>query len=260
MNKYKFFILLFLASIPSFSQFDDDVSKAQLFDMASDMRVYGYTLVKDKLFLINNLMKKDAAQEFDYAMSKIEESLSTIDMDEDNANIKKRLKAVKEFWYKFNQNVTKNMNNKDFRAVSFDINNWNRLTSDLLEAMKANYDLPLDKMSVYFDTQDFRVLLQKITTSYLANYLSLSKSFMHAYQKNISDADNFIKNKSNKLLNNPVSSRLMTEVIVDWGFMRENLTNKKQRNPKTIFMLSISSDYHLRELKTRYLQQFIDKF
>ena len=261
MKKIAILIFLFLLSFKSFSQFSEEVSKIQLYDMASDIKVFGQMIVKDKIYLINNLLKEDSSQEFDYAMSKIEENISNIDLAEDNPKIKARLKAIKAFWYKATENVTRKMDNLDFRKVSFDANNWNRLTSDLLETMKVEYDLSNDDLKTYNDIQDFRVLIQKITTSFLADNLKLSKSFIHEYQKNIKLAKDFVMKKSNLLLNNKtIPSELVLEVIVDWDFMRANLTSKTHRNPKTIFMLSVGMDYHLSQMKNKFLKKFIDKF
>ena len=254
------FSFLFVGISGIYAQFDEGTSKIELYDMASDMNVYGYMLVKDKLYLINNIEKDDAAQEFDFAMAKIEENLSTIDMEETNPKVKEKLRNLKSFWYKFNQNVTQKMNNKDFRSVSYDVNNWDRLTSDLLEAMKAQYDLPLEKLQGYNDIQYFRKLIQKISMSYLANYLKLSKNFSHEYQNNIQEADAFIKEKTGDLLNDPVTGNIITDLIVDWNFLRANLLHPTQKNPKTIFALSVSIDYHLRMIKERLIQKMVDTF
>ncbi len=256
-NLLTFFLM---ASLSIFAQFEEDIPKIKLYDMAADMNVYGYTLVKDKLFLINNIMKDDAAQEFDFAMAKIEENIANIDMTVKDPKVKERLKSLKAFWYKFNQKVTQNMNNDDFKAISYDINNWDRLTSDLMESMKTVYDLPLDKLTLYNDIQYFRKLIQKISMSYLANYKHLSKSLMHEYQKNIQKAEGFIKNKSDQILNDPVAGKYILEVIVDWNFLKSNLQHPTQKNPKTIFMLSVSIDYHLRQIKNRFVQKMIDTF
>ncbi len=254
------FSFLFIGISGIYAQFDEGTSKIELYDMASDMNVYGYMLVKDKLYLINNIEKEDAAQEFDFAMAKIEENLSTIDMEETNPKIKEKLKSLKSFWYKFNQSATRKMNNKDFRSVSYDVNNWDRLTSDLLEAMKAEYDLPLEQLQRYNNIQYFRKLIQKISMSYLANYLHLSKNFSHEYQNNIQEADAFIKEKTSALLNDPVMGNIITDLIVDWNFLRANLLHEKQKNPKTIFALSVSIDYHLRMIKERLIQKMVDTF
>jgi len=256
-NLLTFFLM---ASLNIFAQFEEDIPKIKLYDMAADMNVYGYTLVKDKLFLINNIMKDDAAQEFDFAMAKIEEYLATIDMAEENPKVKEHLKAIKAFWYKFNQKVTQNMNNEDFKAISYDINNWDRLTSDLMESMKTVYDLPLNKLNLYNDVQYFRKLIQKISMSYLANFKHLSKSLMHEYKKNIEQAEKFIRNNSDKILNDTVAGSYILEVIVDWNFLKSNLQHPTQKNPQTIFMLSVSIDYHLRQIKNRFVQKMLDTF
>ncbi len=252
-----FFLLI---SLSMWGQFEEDTPKLKLYDMAADMNVYGYTLVKDKLFLINNIMKEDAAQEFDFAMAKIEENLTNIDMSVSNPKIKNQLKNIKAFWYKFNQKVTQNMNNEDFKSISYDVNNWDRLTSDLMESMKTVYDLPLQNLTLYNDVQYFRKLIQKISMSYLANYLHLSKSLMHEYQKNIQKAESFIRDNSDKILNDPVAGNYILQVIVDWNFLKSNLEHPTQKNPKTIFMLSVSIDYHLRQIKNRFIQKMVNTF
>ncbi len=253
-------MFLIIGTFGIYAQFDEGTSKVELYNMASDMNVYGYMLVKDKLFLINNIEKEESGQEFDFAMAKIEENLSTIDMEEDNPKVKERLKNLKSFWYKFNQNVTQRMNNKDFRSVSYDVNNWDRLTSDLLESMKVAYDIPADQFKTYNDIQYLRKLIQKISMSYLANYLNLSKSFSHEYRNNIQEADAFIKEETSDLLNDPLTGDIITGLIVDWNFMRANLLHTTQRNPKTIFALSVSIDYHLRVIKERLIQKMVNTF
>ncbi len=252
MDKFKVFILLFLVSFSSFSQFDDEVSKIQLFDMASDMKAYGYTIVKDKIFLINNIEKKLSANELDYALAKVEEYLVIMDMNIKDSEVKKRLRSVKTFWFKFNQKVTNNMLNSDFSNINFEINNWDRLVSDLQEAMKSKYKLPLDYLKIYDEIQLFRILINKTSTSYLANLLKLNKSLIHEYQKNINQSEDFIKRNSNKILNNVISGQYFPEIILDWNFYKKNLYSKIN-HPKTVFVLSISIDYHLKLLKDKYI-------
>jgi len=260
VQKRYLLIVSLLISFLSSAQFDDDVSKTELYDKAVDMGIYAQMLAKDKLYLINNLKKEQAGKELDYAIAKISENLSDIDLNEEDTRITNLLKNVKLVWTKLNLKVTQNLNQKEFTSVYFEVNTFDRLLSDLVEKMRVSYDLPSEELEKYNEIQKLRKLIQKISLSYYANYLGLSKSFMHEYQKNIASVDSFIKQKSNLFLNDPIADKEFSDVIIDWNFYRANLLHQNAKNPKTIFSLSTTIDYKLRNIKDQYIKSLSNNF
>jgi len=250
--------LLFLQI--SQAQFDEDISKTQLYDKAVDMGVYVQTLAKDKLYLITNLRKKQAGKELDYALAKISENLDDIDLNEENQKIIEPVKKIKKIWIKFNAKITQQLSPNEFTNLYFEANTFDRLLSDLVEKMKINYQLPQQEINKYNAIQNLRKLIQKISISYYANHLGLNKSFLHEYKKNIESVDRYIKEKSNKFLNDPVAGNDFSDVILDWNFFRSNLLNPQIQNPKTIFSLSTSIDYKLKTIKDKYIEKLNQQF
>jgi len=242
------------------AQFDDEMSKTQLYDRAVDMGVYAQMIAKDKLYLINNLKKEQAEKEMDYALAKMSENLSDLDLNEENPKITEQLKKVKDVWTKFNLKVTQRLTPKEFTNLYFEVNTFDRLLSDLVEKMKINYQLPQNEIEKYNSIQQLRKLIEKISLSYYANYLGLSKSFSHEYKRNIENVDRFIKEKSNQFLNDPVAENDFSDVILDWNFFRANLLNSQIQNPKTIFSLSTSIDYKLKTIKDNYIEKLNQLF
>jgi len=260
MKKAVIFTLGLLFFQISHAQFDEELSESQLYDKAVDIRVYVQMLAKDKLYLINNTNKEQAAVELDYALAKMAENISDIDLNNENENIKNQLKSIKQVWRNFSKKATQNLTNKEFTALYFQVNTFDRLIIDLAEKMKVNYQLNLSKMESYNDIQMLRILIQKISISYYANHLGLSKSFLHEYQKNIKSVDDFIKKNSNKFLNDPVSAGIFSDIIIDWNFFRANILHTKQQNPKTIFSLSTTMDYKLKMIKNKYIKALNSDF
>jgi hypothetical protein len=260
MKKYLILFFSLAVSVLSFAQFDDEISKSQLYDKASDMEVYVQMLAKDKLYLINNLNKKQAGKELDYALAKMAENISDLDLSIENPAISEQLKNAKKIWNKFNLRITKNLSLKEFTSLYFEVNTFDRQLSGIVEKMKINYQIPEEQIVRYDEIQKFRKLIQKISISYYADYLGLSKSFSHEYKKNIEDVDKFIKQKSNLFLNDPVSGKLFSDVIIDWNFFRSNIFHKTIKNPKTIFSLSTAIDHKLKEIKNRYIQKLNQAF
>ncbi len=260
MNKY---LLILLGLITSFSvnaQFDDDVPKVVLYDNAKDMEVYTQMVAKDKLYLIYNLQKEQASKELDYAMAVISENLSNIDLNETNPQIVQKLRKIKEVWIKLNAKLTQNLTPKEFTNLFFEVNTYERLISDLVAKMREVYNLPDEKIGKYDDIQNLRIAIQKINLSYYANYLGLSKSFMHEYQKNISHVNQFIKEKSNLFLNDPMAEKLFADVIIDWNFLRANLFSKQAKNPRTVFSLVTAIDFKLKSIKELYIESLTKDF
>ena len=254
MNKKFYLLILTFFSINSaVSQFDEEMSKTELYDKAMDMNIYLQMLAKDKLFLINYTEKELVSSEFDYALAKIVENLNDIDINETNPKIITQLDQIKKFWKKFNLKATQNLTLKNFTNFYFEVNTFDRLLSDLIEKMKENYQLPQNELKKYNEIQQLRKLIQKITLSYYANNLNLSKSFMHQYKKDIQSVDQFIKQKSNLYLNDPSSENLFSDVIMDWSFLKTYLFRTKLDNIKTILSLSISIDYKLKTIKNHYI-------
>jgi len=245
-------ILLFL-NFKSFSQFDDTVPKAQLYNDALDMSVYIQMLAKDKLYLISGLKKEKAQNEFDYSLSKINDAINEIDINEDNLEIKKQLEQIKKFWVKFNKAAINNLDYKEYSVVYFQINTFDRLVSDLAQKMFENYNFNQEDFENYQDIQKLRKLIQAITVSYYAKHLHLSQNFLHQYKKNIEEIDNFIKNKSNVFLNDPATGELFQGFILDWNFFRANLLHPQLKNPKSIFSLSNTMDYHLNKIADKLI-------
>jgi len=236
------------------AQFDDDLSSTQLYDKAVDIQVYVQMLAKDKLYLINNTHKEQAAKELDYALAKIAENISDIDLNNENEVVGNLMKSIKKVWNNFSQKATANLTNKEFTALYFQVNTFERLISDLVQKMMINYDLQASEVENYNDIQTLRTLIEKITISYYANLLGLSKSFVHEYQKNIKSVDDFIKQNSNKFLNDPVSAETFADIIIDWNFFRANILHQNQFNPKTVFTLSTTMDYKLKTIKDKYIE------
>jgi len=255
MKKKYILILSLLFPLLSFSQYDDEVSKLELFDKAVDLSVYAQTIAKDKLYLVNNLKKATAAKELDFVLAKFDENLGDIDINVSNTNVRVRIEALKTFWQKFGLTATEIQNFKDFTSFYYQVNTLDRLVSDLVESMKAAYDLPIEKLEKYIGGQHFRKLIQKITMSYYANFLGLSKSYMHAYNKNIEEINKFVKDNSNEFLNDPIAGKYFADIILDWNFFKTNLQNKKLKMPKTVFSLSVSMDYKLWLIKRNYIKQ-----
>ena len=247
----KYIILLFVlfASISTNAQFDDHVSKTILFDDALNIGVYVNMLAKDKLYQIKHLKKKLVAKEIDYALAKVNESISEIDLEETNPQIRVQIEKIKEFWVKFNEKATADIGLKEFSNIYFEINVFNKLVSDLTQSMIVAYDLNSDDIQNYKDIQELRRYIQIISVSYYANLLNLNKSFMHEYQKNTEKINTFIIDKSNTFLNDPIIGTYFPEFIKDWNFLKNNLQHPTYKNPKTVFSMSISIDYHLKQVK-----------
>ncbi len=260
MNKYILLLTSILIPLLGSSQFDDEMSSTELYDKAVDMGVYVQMLAKDKLYLINNLKKEQAGVELDYALAKMAENINDVDLSEANPKITQQLSNVKKVWAKFNPKVTQNLTPKEFTNLYFEVNTFDRLLSDLVEKMKINYQLPQKEIEKYDAIQQLRKLIQKISLSYYANYLGLSKSFSHEYQKNIESVDKFIKEKSNLFLNDPIAEKQFSDVILDWNFFRANLLHDEIQNPKTIFSLSTSIDYKLKTIKDNYIKKLNQGF
>ncbi len=260
MNKYLLILFGLLSTITGNAQFDDDEPKVVLYDNAKDMEVYTQMVAKDKLYLIYNLKKEQASKELDYAMAMISENLSSIDLNETNPQIVKKLKKIKEVWIKLNAKLTQNLTPREFTNLFFEVNTYERLISDLVAKMREIYNLPDEKIAKYDDIQNLRVAIQKINLSYYANYLGLSKSFMHEYQKNITHVNQFIKEKSNVFLNDPVAGKLFADVIIDWNFLRANLFSEQSKNPKTVFSLVTAIDFKLKTIKERYIENLTQDF
>ncbi len=242
------------------AQFDDDVSKIALYDNAKDMEVYTQMIAKDKLYLIYNLKKEQASKELDYAMAMISENLSNIDLNEDNPQLIDKLKKLKDVWAKLNNRLTQNLTPQEFTNLFFEVNTFDRLISDLVIKMREVYPLPLQDLQKYDDIQNLRKSVQKINLSYYANFLGLSKSFMHEYQKNIASVNKFIKEKSNIFLNDPVAGKHFSDVIIDWNFLRANLLDGNAKNPKTVFSLVTAIDFKLKNIKDAYIKNLLKDF
>jgi len=260
MNKFYILLMGLLFHFFGNAQFNDDVSKVLLYDNAKDIEAYTQMAAKDKLYLIYNLKKEQATKELDYALAMISENLSNIDLNEENPNMITQLKKIKEVWMKLSNKFTQNLTPKEFTNLFFEVNTFDRLISDLIEKMKEIYNLPTEKLSNYDDIQNLRKDFQKINLSYYANALGLSKSFMHEYQKNIKNIDDFIKRKSNYFLNDSVAGAFFPDVIVDWNFLRTNLLHPRIKNPKTVFSLTTGIDFKLKSIKNTYIENLTKDF
>ncbi len=260
MNKFYLIVLSLLLPLTGTAQFDDDIPKIALYDYAKDMEVYTQMVAKDKLYLIYNLKKEQAAKELDYAMAMISENLSNIDLNEDNPQIVDKLSKLKEVWFKLNNKLTQNLTPQEFTNLFFEVNTFDRLISDMVIKMREVYTLPSENLQNYDDIQNLRKSIQKINLSYYANVLGLSKSFMHEYQKNIASVNQFIKEKSNIFLNDPVAGKQFADVIIDWNFLRANLLDENSKNPKTVFSLVMAIDFKLKNIKDAYIQNLLKDF
>ncbi len=257
-KKYFYILVLLLLPAVGFSQFDSEASKTTLYDNVNDMRVYLQMSVKDKLYLINGQQVKFASKEFDYAIAKVDESINVIDLNVTDPKLKKQVERIKELWGKLNAITTKEYTNKEFLKVYYQVNLFDKMIFDLSESMFVVYNLPSEAFEQYRSTQKLRFLIQKTSFSYYANYLGLSKSVLHEYEKNINEIDTFIKQKSNLLLNDNNKEQIFVRIISDWNFFRANLFHQKMKNIRTIFSLSTSMDYKLDKLKHNYLDKLDD--
>ena len=260
MNKIYFFLFVILFPALTNAQFDDDMPKIALYDNAIDIQIYTQMVAKDKLYLIYNLKKEQAGKELDYAMAMISENLSNIDINEDNEQIVSQLQKIKDVWFKLNNKLTQTLMPKEFTNLFFEINTFDRLVSDMVVKMREVYNLPEQNLSKYDDIQNLRRLIQKINLSYYANFLGLSKSFQHEYQKNIDSVNQFIKSKSNEFLNDPVAGQSFADIIVDWNFLKANLLSKTVKNPKTVFSLVTAIDFKLKNIKNTYVKEWLKDF
>ena len=260
MNKIYFILLVIIFPVVINAQFDDDIPKITLYDNAIDIQVYTQMVAKDKLYLIYNLKKEQAGKELDYAMAMISENLSNIDINEDNKQIVDKLKKIKDVWFKLNNKLTQNLLPKEFTNLFFEINTFDRLVSDMVVKMREVYDLPEKNLDKYNDIQNLRRLIQKINLSYYANYLGLSKSFQHEYQKNIESVNQFLKSKSNEFLNDSVAGQSFADIIVDWNFLKANLLSQIVKNPKTVFSLVTAIDFKLKNIKNAYIKEWLRDF
>ncbi len=260
MNKIYFLLFSILFFAPAQAQFDDEMPKSALYDNAVDIQIYTQMVAKDKLYLIHNLKKEQAGKELDYAMAMISENLSNLDLNENNLNIVSMLKKIKEVWFKLNNKLTQNLTPKEFTNLFFEINTFDRLISDLISKMREIYSLSGKNVESYDNIQNLRQLTQKINLSYYANYLGLSKSFQHEYQKNIESVNTFLKSKSNKFLNDPLAGKIFSDIIVDWNFLKANLLNQNSKNPKTVFSLVTTMDFKLKNIKNNYTKTWIKQF
>ncbi len=260
MNKIYFILLGILFPAYLQAQFDDEMPKAALYDNAVDIQIYTQMVAKDKLYLIYNLKKEQAGNELDYAMAMISENLSNIDLNEDNEQIVSKLKKIKDVWFKLNNKLTQTLTPKEFTNLFFEVNTFDRLVSDMVLKMREVYDMPKKNLDKYNDIQNLRRLIQKINLSYYANYLGLSKSFQHEYQKNIESVNRFLKSKSNEFLNDPVAGQSFADIIVDWNFLKANLLSKMSKNPKTVFSLVTSIDFKLKNIKNTYVTEWLKDF
>ncbi len=253
MNKIYFFLVGLLYPFLLQAQFDDDLPKVILYDNAVDIRIYVQMAAKDKLYLIHNLKKEQAGKELDYAMAMVSENLSNIDLNEENESIVNLLKEIKEVWFKLSDKLTRTLSPADFNNLFFEINTFDRLISGLIEKMREKYNLPRRNLKKYNDIQNLRRLIQKINLSYFANYLGLSKSFLHEYQKNIKSVNQFFKTKSNIFLNDRIAGENFSDIIADWNFLKTNLLNKTLKNPKTVLSLVTAMDFKLKNIKNAYV-------
>ncbi len=256
MNKKIVLFVFLLYAFSGYSQFDVSVSKEKLFDDANDIAVLIHVLAKDKLYIISGLKQEMAKREMDNALSQINEAISEIDLNEDDLEIQKQLKKIKEFWTKFNKNIVKEMGYKEYSNIYFQVNTFDRLISELIQKMLQIYNFENEKYENYRDIQKLRKLIQQLTVSFYAKHLNLNKSFLHQYQNNINEIDNFIKVKSNAFLNDPTTDNFFSDFILDWNFFRANLLHPTIRNPKTVFSLSNSINYRLLKVKNKYIDNF----
>lgn len=256
MNKIYFILVSLLYPILMQAQFDDDLPKATLYDNAVDIQVYTQMVAKDKLYLIYNLKKEQAGKELDYAMAMISENLSNIDLNEDNEQLIRQLKKIKEVWFKLNNKLTQTLSPAEFTNLFFEVNTFDRLISGFIEKMREIYDLPKANLKKYNDIQRLRKLIQKINLSYYANLLGLSKSFQHEYHKNIEKVNQFLKTKSNTFLNDPVAGENFSNIIVDWNFLKVNLLSNVSKNPKTVLSLVTAMDFKLKNIKNEYVKKW----
>ena len=255
VKKYLILFLISIVALTTNAQFDDSVSKFKLFDDALDMGVYAQMLAKDKLYIIKNLKKRQATKEIDYALAKINENISEIDLEETNPQVRAHIDKIKDFLLKFDTKFSATRTSKNFSSLYFDINILDKMISDLSESMLVVYNLDGNAIQNYRDIQQLRKLIQTISVSYYANILNLNKSFAHNYQKNIDKINEFIAQKSNTFLNDPIVGQYFPDFILDWNFLKANLQSEKYRNPKTIFSMSVSIDYHLKQIKDAYFNK-----
>jgi hypothetical protein len=256
-NSLYLLLAILLFPMTGFSQFESDASNEELYDNAHNIRIYIQMALKDKLYLINGQQVKYATKEFDYSISKVDESINLIDLNVEEPKLREQVDKIKKLWNKLGAIATKKFDNKEFLKVYYQVNLFDKMISDLIESMFITYKLSSNNLKKYRSVQKLRYLIQKISFNYYANFLGLSKSVSHEYQKNIDETDTFIKEQSNMLLNDNSKEQSFVRIITDWNFFRANLFHIKMKNVRTIFSLSTSMDYKLGAIKDGYINSLI---
>ncbi len=254
-KKLYFLIIILIISASGFAQFEESVSSEKLLDKAYDLKIYIQMLTKDKLYLVNKINTEYAVKEFDYAIGEINNSLNELDLNIQQPEQRKYLDRIKDSWNKLSAYTYKDIDNKQFYKMYFEIQVINQMTDDLINSFLKINQFPEPITNQYRSIQELRYMIEQIAYYYYADYTGMNQSFKDAYRQNIKKTDDFFKQISNSIINDNVGDKSpqFIRVIADWNFFKANLFHKKFHNYRTVFNVSTTIDYKLKNIKNQYL-------
>ncbi len=252
-NKIVLFgLLLYFNSLNA--QFHESISPKQLYVLATDSNVYLHILVKDKLYQINHIKKEMAEKEMDYTIALFYENLNAIENELTDKDLLSQMKAIKEFWKKFEPYLTNDLTSNDFKKFHFEAYTFSKLLTNFSEKLFLKFNLNEKDWKNFNDIQSLKILVQKITFEYLAKTLQLNQSLTNQFIKDVNNFESLIKNKSNKFLNDILIGNKFLAVINEWNFFQRNLVHPKMKNVKTIFSLSLTMQNKLNTITSEFLK------
>ena len=255
IKKISFLFAVLLLSTSISAQFENAISDKELLDKAYDLKIYIQMLTKDKLYLVNKINTKYAVKEFDYAIGEISNNLSELDLNVTQLEQRKSIDRVKESWNKLSVYAYKEIDNKQFYKMYFEIQGINQMIDDLINSILKNNKFSEKITHQYRSIQELRYMIEQIVYYYYTDYKGINKSFKDAYRQNIKNTDAFFKKMSNSIINDNDGNKSpqFIRVIADWNFFKANLFHKQLHNFRTVFNVSTCIDYKLINLKNQYL-------
>jgi hypothetical protein len=254
-KKIYFLLSLIILSTSSFAQFEQALSGKELLDKAYDLKIYIQMITKDKLFLVNKINTEYAIPEFDYASGKINNNLAELDLNIQEPGQRKFVDRIKDSWDKLSAYAYKDIDNKQFYKMYFEIQVINQMIDDLINSLLKNNQFSETITNQYRSIQELRYMIEQIAYYYYAGYTGINQSLKDAYRQNVKKTDDFFKKISNSIINDNVGNKSpqFIRVIADWNFFKANLFHEKLRNYRTIFNVSTVIDYKLKNIKNQYL-------
>ncbi len=252
-KKILFFgLLLFYISLKA--QFSNKISHEELYILTSDSRVYLHILVKDKLYLFNKTKVKEASQELDYVIARFYNNLAVLDEHISDEKLLDQLNNIKLFWKKFEPYLIKNLSIDEYKKFHFEVNAFDRLLKVFDETMFRLYKFDEKSWKNFKDIQKLKILVEKITSGFLAKYLKINQSLTKQFLSDIVKMNLIIKDKSNGMLNDILFEKKFLLLINDWNFFKRNINFSKMNNIKTVFSLSLNMNEKLNEIASNYLK------